>query len=244
MHEAFEAAWSIADYFLVHNRDIYLRSDDSVVRMVAGKARFFRRSRGYVPRPVFLKQPVRPDSGLRCRAEKHDLPDQGKPGLSQPACRRSGKPGDLDFSENHRASETDSGHRAANSLPAICIPDYLSTRYAREQDGLPTFAGSAPPRPHCQLHGGKPGWRDRSSGWPLTAPATGTDGTSGAVRSWWRSYERFERAGASGLCAHARRRGGHQGALAHGGQLPVPGHGRAMLSAGLAAVQADRGKEN
>lgn len=42
----------IADFFLFHNRDIYLPVDDSVVRVIMGKERVFRRSRGYVPSPV------------------------------------------------------------------------------------------------------------------------------------------------------------------------------------------------
>ena len=41
-----------ADAVVVHNRDIYNRTDDSVVRIIAGKERIFRRSRGYVPVPV------------------------------------------------------------------------------------------------------------------------------------------------------------------------------------------------
>lgn len=53
--EAIERLGGIADYFLVHNRDIYLRADDSVVRASSGKTRQIRRSRGYVPAPVFLK---------------------------------------------------------------------------------------------------------------------------------------------------------------------------------------------
>jgi len=40
------------DAILLHNRDIYNRTDDSVVRVIGGKARLFRRSRGYVPAPV------------------------------------------------------------------------------------------------------------------------------------------------------------------------------------------------
>jgi len=54
--EAFKGLNSIADYFLIHNRGIYLRSDDSIVRQSAGETRFIRRSRGYVPVPVFLKR--------------------------------------------------------------------------------------------------------------------------------------------------------------------------------------------
>ncbi|MCP4156264.1 MAG: carbamoyltransferase HypF, partial [bacterium] len=38
--DAFRRLSSIADYFLVHNRDIYLRSDDSIIRRSAGEVRF------------------------------------------------------------------------------------------------------------------------------------------------------------------------------------------------------------
>ena len=54
--EALNRLESIADYFLMHNRDIYLRCDDSVVRRLAQKTRHLRRSRGYVPAPIFLGQ--------------------------------------------------------------------------------------------------------------------------------------------------------------------------------------------
>ena len=37
--DAFARLGDIADYFLVHDRDIYLRSDDSVLRMVDGRQR-------------------------------------------------------------------------------------------------------------------------------------------------------------------------------------------------------------
>jgi len=37
---------------IVHNRDIYNRTDDSVVRIIADKERILRRSRGYVPAPI------------------------------------------------------------------------------------------------------------------------------------------------------------------------------------------------
>jgi len=50
--EALERLGGVADYFLMHNRDIENRADDSVVRIVDRKKYFFRRSRGYVPRPI------------------------------------------------------------------------------------------------------------------------------------------------------------------------------------------------
>ncbi|MDR2830254.1 MAG: carbamoyltransferase HypF [Methanobrevibacter sp.] len=46
----------IADYFLIHNRKIANRCDDSVIRYVDGKLSFIRRSRGYAPTPYNLKK--------------------------------------------------------------------------------------------------------------------------------------------------------------------------------------------
>jgi len=46
----------IADYFLVHNRDILVRCDDSIGFVTGGKPQLMRRSRGYAPRPIILKE--------------------------------------------------------------------------------------------------------------------------------------------------------------------------------------------
>jgi hydrogenase maturation protein HypF len=46
----------IADYFLVHNRDILVRCDDSIAFVIGSKPQLMRRSRGYVPRPLILKE--------------------------------------------------------------------------------------------------------------------------------------------------------------------------------------------
>lgn len=54
--EALTRLSTMVDIFLLHNRDIYLRSDDSVVLEMAGAVRPIRRSRGYAPRPIFMKQ--------------------------------------------------------------------------------------------------------------------------------------------------------------------------------------------
>jgi hydrogenase maturation protein HypF len=45
---------TIAEALLIHNRDIHMRCDDSVMRVTAGGEQFFRRSRGYAPEPIAL----------------------------------------------------------------------------------------------------------------------------------------------------------------------------------------------
>ena len=56
--EALEHLGDMAEAFLFHNRDILVRTDDSVVRPLPdGQCLFLRRARGYVPRPVPLADP-------------------------------------------------------------------------------------------------------------------------------------------------------------------------------------------
>ncbi|KJR48509.1 [NiFe] hydrogenase metallocenter assembly protein HypF [Desulfosporosinus sp. I2] len=52
--EALEALQGIADYFLMHNRDIYHPCDDSVIQVIGNETVFFRRARGYVPLPILM----------------------------------------------------------------------------------------------------------------------------------------------------------------------------------------------
>jgi hydrogenase maturation protein HypF len=52
--EALERLHGLADYFLLHNRDIARRVDDSVVRIISNAARVIRRARGYAPTPILL----------------------------------------------------------------------------------------------------------------------------------------------------------------------------------------------
>ncbi|UCB60683.1 MAG: carbamoyltransferase HypF [Candidatus Bathyarchaeota archaeon] len=56
--EALKRIGSQVDYFLFHNRQIAQRCDDSVLRLHNKKVCFIRRSRGYVPEPIKLKQPL------------------------------------------------------------------------------------------------------------------------------------------------------------------------------------------
>jgi len=54
-HSAEEHLLPISDSVLSYNRQILNRTDDSVVRVIDSKTSVFRRSRGFVPRPVDLK---------------------------------------------------------------------------------------------------------------------------------------------------------------------------------------------
>lgn len=134
--DAFERLGDIADYFLIHNRDIYLRSDDSIVRHTMGYTRYIRRSRGFVPIPIFLNQAVPPI--LACGAELKNticVTKEDKAFLSQHI-------GDLEnmMTLDFFKLTVDHLQRILEISPEIIAcdmhPDYLSTRFAAEQDGI------------------------------------------------------------------------------------------------------------
>ncbi|MBI5583745.1 MAG: carbamoyltransferase HypF [Deltaproteobacteria bacterium] len=134
--EAFERLGGIADYFLVHNRDIHLRSDDSIVQRVSGALRPLRRSRGFVPVPIFLAEPIAPV--LACGAE-----------LKNTVCLTKGDRafisqhiGDLENLETLNFFKLTIAHlkQILQIEPEVIAydlhPDYLSTRFALEQTGI------------------------------------------------------------------------------------------------------------
>lgn len=67
--EAVSRLGHIADFFLLHNREIVTRIDDSVIRIMQGRPRVLRRARGYVPNPIPLSESLPPllacGSGLK-----------------------------------------------------------------------------------------------------------------------------------------------------------------------------------
>jgi hydrogenase maturation protein HypF len=54
--EALKKLGEVVDYFLFHNRQVARRCDDSVIRVHDKGQAFIRRSRGYAPAPVVLKE--------------------------------------------------------------------------------------------------------------------------------------------------------------------------------------------
>ena len=132
--DAVERLGGIADVFLMHDREIETRCDDSVATVIAGRGVVLRRSRGYVPRAVTLRRPVaRPV--LACGAL-----------LKNTFCFAAGDSawlgphiGDLENLETYD-SYRDGLARLEHFLqirPEVIAhdmhPDYLSTIYARER---------------------------------------------------------------------------------------------------------------
>lgn len=137
--EALGRLSAIADYFLMHNRDIYLRSDDSIARNMAGVTRLYRRSRGYVPMPIFLRKKV--VQVLACGAELKNtvcLTKDNMAFLSQHI-------GDLENLSTYDFFKKTVEHmKRINEIDPEVIacdlhPDYLSTRYALEQKKIPVI---------------------------------------------------------------------------------------------------------
>jgi len=62
--EALRHLRDIVDFFLLHNRDIVNRVDDSVLRFTAGEPILLRRGRGYAP--YWIKVPVKTDRVIVC----------------------------------------------------------------------------------------------------------------------------------------------------------------------------------
>jgi hydrogenase maturation protein HypF len=132
----------IADFFLVHDRPIHVRCDDSVTRVVAGDEMPIRRSRGDAPRSIPLP--------VACRRPTLALGGQLKATFALGRGRHaflSHHLGDLEHFPAHRAYVEAIAHyeELFDFRPEQMVhdlhPDYASTRYAREHAGpCPTLA--------------------------------------------------------------------------------------------------------
>lgn len=131
--EAFSRLGKIADYFLIHNREIYLRCDDSVAAFWAGHVRLVRRSRGYAPRPIFVQSKGK--SVLAVGGELKNtvcLLKENQAFLSQHI-------GDLENLEayNHFQKTIEHLARIFETTPELLVhdlhPGYLSSHWVSEQ---------------------------------------------------------------------------------------------------------------
>jgi len=130
--EALMRLSSIADYFLVHNRDIYSRYDDSVAIVERGTSQLIRRARSYAPYPIRLSFEAK--QVLGCGAEEKNtfcLTKDNYAFLSQHI-------GDMENMETmeHFDNTISLYKRLFHIEPEIIAhdlhPDYLATKYARE----------------------------------------------------------------------------------------------------------------
>ena len=130
--EAHQRLSVLADYFLLHDRDIHVRCDDSVTRLFRGKEAILRRSRGYAPFPVRLNLELA--EILACGAE-----------LKNTFCLTKGTYaflsqhiGDMENYETFASYQSSIQHfqRLFRVEPRAVAydmhPNYLATRYALE----------------------------------------------------------------------------------------------------------------
>jgi hydrogenase maturation protein HypF len=138
--QALSSLAGIADLWLLHDRDIISRLDDSVVRVAAGTPRLLRRARGYAPEPVqigdgFVDAPPVVAMGAELKSTICLL-REGRAIVSQHI-------GDLEDAATHAdyrrtLSHYRDLHRFSPALVAVdAHPDYLSTQWgeacAREE---------------------------------------------------------------------------------------------------------------
>ena len=138
--EAVEKLHGIADGFLLHDRDIQTRCDDSLCWCLGGGEYFARRSRGYVPFPVSTHEDL--GMALACGAEQKASFCLSKGNYVFP----SQHIGDLKNIETYENYTQQIRHfeRLFDIKPTVLVcdlhPDYLSTSYAverSEEEGIP-----------------------------------------------------------------------------------------------------------
>lgn len=131
--EAIAALQGVADGFLLHNRPIESRCDDSLLWVHEGNPYFVRRSRGYVPYPVSIDE-----SGvtvLACGAEQKASFCLSRESDVFPSAHI----GDLKNAETLTHYEQQISHfeKLFDVKPEMLVcdqhPDYLSSRYAYDR---------------------------------------------------------------------------------------------------------------
>jgi hydrogenase maturation protein HypF len=127
----------IAEYFLVHDREIHMRCDDSVARTIGKQELLIRRSRGYAPQPISVALPfVQPI--LACGAHLKNTFCLGK----ERHAFMSHHIGDLENYETWDSFAKGIEHfkNLFDNEPSLIAhdlhPEYLSTKYAVGVAGL------------------------------------------------------------------------------------------------------------
>ncbi|NIR44752.1 MAG: carbamoyltransferase HypF [Gemmatimonadetes bacterium] len=193
--EAVERLGEIADAFLLHNRDIYARYDDSVVRQLAGVVTPIRRARGFAPAPVELPFETARDVLAVGAQQKNTfcLVKGSKALLGQHI-------GDLENLETleHFQDALATYERLFRVRPEIIAhdmhPDYLSTQVAQEYPD-PGAVRVAVQHHHAHVVSvmAEHGIRDPVIGVAYDGTGYGTDGTVWGGEVLVADWSRFER---------------------------------------------------
>ena len=153
--EARERLTPLADFMLLHDRDIHGRYDDSVFATAAGRQVPIRRARSYAPYPI--KLPFRTKPLLAAGGEEKNTFCLARDQFAF-VSQHIGDMENLD-TLRHFADTVDLYRKLFRIDPEVIAhdlhPDYLSTRYAIQFKGVPSpRRRPASPRPYRIVHGG------------------------------------------------------------------------------------------
>jgi len=129
---------NIADRFLLHNREIVTRVDDSVIKVMAGQPYLLRRARGFAPAPIRIAWQL--PKILACGPGMKNTFSLGRGQSVFP----SQHIGDLDNLASYEFYQESIDHLKEvlqldpEAVACDLHPDYLSSRYA-EECGLPLY---------------------------------------------------------------------------------------------------------
>jgi hydrogenase maturation protein HypF len=128
--EALEQLMSIADSFVSNNRLIFNRTDDSVIRMIGRKHCLIRRSRGFVPRPVDLKQSVEGIIAFGAEQKNSFCIGKGTQAVMSQYIGDLKNPGTYNFFTETIDRFSDIFRFRPELIACDLHPQYLSTHYA------------------------------------------------------------------------------------------------------------------
>lgn len=193
---ALEKLGSVADAFLLHDRDIYRQVDDSIVHFVAKQPVLLRRSRGYVPSPLYMER----KSAVQILAAGADLKNTVC-FVKEDQLLCSEHIGDLAdalvFRHYRRSIEHLQGLFEVEPNVVACDlhPGYFSTQYARSLAGQHEFIQIQHHWAHVAACLAE--HRERGPVIGLVADGTGygTDGAIWGCECLIAGLERFERFG-------------------------------------------------
>jgi len=191
--EALDRLRGVADRFVLHDREIVTRCDDSVTRVIAGRPVVLRRARGYAPRSIAVATPFAAPV-LACGAQLKNTFCFGR----RDEAILGPHIGDLDSVKVYRDYEA-SIERLAQFLditPEIVAydlhPDYMSTRYALERDGV-TSIGVQHHHAHVASVMAEHGLEGPVLGFAYDGTGYGTDGAAWGGELLLADYADFRR---------------------------------------------------